>query len=109
MSAVAHVLKWFPLNEPLIRDSEFLDFNKKEGCSFSNITTFVECYPKLLPFSHKEVDRLSEEFLEYQSLSKQDVPPKVWENATVCEGYEKRIYHNGYDIGPSFSSNITWT
>ena len=96
MSAVAYVLKWFPLNEPLIRDSEFLDFNKKEGCSFSNITTFVKRYPKFLPFSYKEMDRLSEEFLEYQSLSRQDVPPEVWENATVCEvceGNEKTIYH----------------
>ena len=96
MSAVAYVLNWFPLNETLIRDREFLDFNKKEGCSFSNITTFVKHYPKLLPFSHKEMDRLGVEFLKYQSLLRQDVPPEVWENDTVrevCEGNEKTINH----------------
>ena len=49
ISAVAYVLKWFPLNEPLIKDSEFIDFNKKEECSQSMILTFVERYPKLLP------------------------------------------------------------
>lgn len=52
-SAVAYVLKWFPLDEPRIKDSEFIDFDKKEECSPSMILTSVERFPKLLPFSHQ--------------------------------------------------------
>ena len=51
MSAVTYVLKWFPLHEAVIKDSEFVDFRKKEECDFSMVCTFIERYPKLLSFT----------------------------------------------------------
>ena len=42
MSAVTYVLKWFPLHEAVIKDSEFVKFRKKEECDFSMVCTFIE-------------------------------------------------------------------
>ena len=46
--AVTYVLKWFPLDDAVVKDSEFVDFNKE--CDFSMVCTFIERYPKLLNF-----------------------------------------------------------
>ena len=40
-SAVTYVMKWFPL-DAVVKDSEFVDFNKKEECDFSMVCTFIE-------------------------------------------------------------------
>lgn len=95
-SAVAYVFKWFPLNEILIRNSEFVNFSKKEECDFSMVCTFIERYPKLLSFTDKELDKVCEEFLDYQAMSRDEIPQNVWDEA-VCheqgDGSTKVIYH----------------
>ena len=95
-SAVAYVFKWFPLHETLIKDSQFVDFSKKEECDFSMVCTFIERYPKLLSFTGKELDKVCEEFLDYQAMSRDEVPQDVWDEA-VChedgEGSTKVTYH----------------
>ena len=68
-SAVKYVFKWFPLSEQLIKDSQFLDFTKKEECDFLMVCTFIDRYPKLFTFTDKELDTVYEEFLDYQAMS----------------------------------------
>ena len=95
-SAVSYVFKWFPLNESLIKDSQFVDFNKKEECDFSMVCTFIERYPKLFPFTDMELDKVCEEFLDYQAMSRDEVPIAVWDEAICHEdgaGSTKVTYH----------------
>ena len=95
-AAVAYVLKWFPLNEAIIKDSQFVDFNQKAECDFSMVLNIVAKYPKLLHFKPDEIDKLNEEFVDYQALSKSDIPDSVWDQAVCYEtddGVEKKAYH----------------
>ena len=49
-------------------------------------------YPSLLPFSTvTELNKLEEEFLEYQFLEQSLIPESVWESASVVE-WELRYY-----------------
>ena len=60
------------------------------------VCTFVKRYPKLLNFTNIELDKLNEEFLDYQALSKDGIPQTVWDNAIcyeVGEGDQKKTYH----------------
>ena len=49
----------------------------------------------LLPFqSPQEVDKLSEEFTEFQLLHDDDIPKQIWEKATVkVDAVAKMVYH----------------
>ena len=95
-SAVAYILQWFPFHDAIVKDSEFVDFNKKEQCDFSMVCTFIDQYSKLLPFNSIELDKVCEEFLDYQSMSKDEIPKDVWDEA-ICDeqddGCNKVTYH----------------
>ena len=98
VSAMAYMLKWFPFSEAIIRCSEFVDFDQKEHCDFSMVLTVVERYPKLLDFqqSPQEIDKLNEEFVDYQALSRNEVPKEIWEDAACYETGEssdKVVFH----------------
>ena len=95
-TAVSYIMKWFPLNDNVVKDSQFVDFEVKEQCHFAMVCTFVKRYPKLLTFTNTELDKLNEEFLDYQALSKDAIPQTVWDNAVcyeVAEGDQKKTYH----------------
>ena len=89
-SAVTYALKWFPLDNAVVKDSEFVDFNTKEECDFSMVCTFIERYPKLLNFKDRELDKVCEEFLGYQAMSRDEIPKDIWDDA-VC--YEDTYFH----------------
>ena len=95
-TAVSYIIKWFPLNDDVVKDSQFVDFEVKEQCDFTMVCTFVKRYPKLLNFTNTELDKLNEEFLDYQALPKDAIPQTVWDNAVcyeVGEGDQKKTYH----------------
>lgn len=49
-------------------------------------------YPSLLPFSTvTELNKLEEEFLDYQLLEQSQIPESVWESALVVDG-ESQYY-----------------
>ena len=77
--AFTYVLKWFPHHEAVIKDNEFVDFRKKEECDFSRVRTFIERYPKLLSVTDKELDKVCEEFLDYQAtcMLRDEIPQNV--------------------------------
>ena len=52
-SAVTYLLKWFPLDDAVVKDSEFVDFNKKKEWDFSMVCTGTESarFPNLSPIA----------------------------------------------------------
>ena len=57
---------------------------------------FIERYPKLLSVTDKELDKVREEFLDYQAMSMDEIPQDVWNDAAcyeVGECSEKVTYH----------------
>ena len=79
---VAYILKWFQLKEPVVKDSQFVNFFTKEECDFGMVATFVQRYPALLDFKDEDLDKLNEEFIDYQTLSREDIPTSVWDEAS---------------------------
>ena len=60
------------------------------------VCTFIERYPKILKFNDQELDKLNEQFLDYQALSSEDITKDVWEDAVCYEvnmNSEKITYH----------------
>ena len=81
-AGVAYILKWFPLKEPVVKDSQFVNFFTKEKCDFGMVATFVQRYPALLDFKNEDLNKLNEEFIDYQTLSREDIPTSVWDEAS---------------------------
>ena len=49
----------FLFHDAIVKDNEFVDFNKKEQCDFSMVCTFIDQSSKLLPFNGIELDIVS--------------------------------------------------
>ena len=57
---------------------------KHESATFSSIEYFIHRYPHLESFIDLHViDTIQQQFISYQLLEDTDIPPKVWEDATV--------------------------
>ena len=52
------------------------------------VYTFIERYLKLFSFTDKELDKVCEEFLDYQAMSRDEVPHTVWDEAVCYEDSE---------------------
>ena len=60
------------------------------------VCTFIERYPKLLNFKGRYLDKVCEEFLDYQAMSRYEIPKEVWDDAVCYEdsnGSSKVTYH----------------
>lgn len=76
---------------------QFLNFEQRK-CSytFDSVEFFCSKYLDLLPFTSAQMDRLQEEFIDYQLLEKSDIPDTVWNEALMYEEgaeEEKKQYH----------------
>ena len=61
-------------------------------------------YPKLLNFKDRELDKVCEEFLGYQAMSRDEIPKDIWDDAVCYEdstGSTKVTYH-GIEFGVIF-------
>ena len=107
ITAVEYALKNLPLKYEELENAYFLNFQTRETSLFSQVEFFVTRYnnkmylqlhymknniislryPSLLPFSTvTELNKLEEEFLEYQLLERSQIPESVWESALAVEG-----------------------
>lgn len=67
--AVEYAMKKLPMREPLIKHAMFLDVQQRVECGVEDTLYFVDRFPELLPYNGPdERDKLSEEFLDYQSM-----------------------------------------
>ena len=83
-------------DDAVVKNSEFVDFNKKEECDISKVCTFIERYTKLLKVEDRELDKVCEEFLDDQAMSRDEIPKDIWDDAVRYEdsvGSTKVTYH----------------
>ena len=85
--ALDYARSHLPLNDPVLENARFLNFALRESSELSQLEYFIDRYSSLLP--HKsdpaKMEKLKDEFISYQLLDDSDVPPGVWERATVYE------------------------
>ena len=51
--------------------------------------------------STRELDKLSEELVEYQLMQDEDIPQEVWKEAAITDDHEGTVYHR-------FRMDIIW-
>lgn len=83
LDTAMYVIKSFPFNDPLLMHAEFINFEKRLDASFTDATYFVEKFPSVLRFSASEMDKLQEEFNEYQLM--EELPEDVYNAAKIVQ------------------------
>ncbi len=68
--ATVYMLAWFPLQDELLCNATWIDFDHRLEKHFSSVEFFVHKYPLLFP--EMDMDRLYEQFLNYQVLNEDD-------------------------------------
>lgn len=96
VKATSQALQKLPFDDCVLNHARFLNFERKEECTFDPVEFFCAKYSDLLQFTPAQMDKLQEEFVDYQLLEKNDIPNAVWKEAIVyeegAEGEEKQ-YH----------------
>ena len=97
IDAASQALKKLPFDDPVLSNSVFLNFEEKEDCSVNSVEYFCHKYSNVLKFQNSDMNKLQDQFLDYQLLKKQDIPKSTWEEALVYEDREHGIKHYRMD------------
>ena len=89
MEAVAQALKKLPFDDLVLKHAKFLNFEKREDCTFDSIEYFCDNFYNVLDV---EMDKLQEEFTMYQLLERSTIPDTIWQQALVGEDGDDKNY-----------------
>lgn len=79
-------------------------FFQRENAYVEDVEFVLKNYPTVLPTTARETHLLQEEFEEYQLLSNEDIPKKVWDEAQIKLSNEE----NEEKSSSSFRMDVTW-
>jgi len=75
-----------------LENAKFVDFSSRETASFTEAEFFVHRYPNLLPCtSNTALTELEEEFLDFQLMTRTEIPESIWKSAIVVDEEEKKF------------------
>ena len=80
-----YAVKNLPLDDVVFRNSRFANFASTKDVSVEDVKYFIDRYSTILKFGAPEYDSLHDEFISYQLLSDDDIPPQVTKEATVLQ------------------------
>ena len=100
-------LKKLPFHDPALNNSQFLNFDNKEECTFDYVVFFCEHYSEILSFTPLQMDKLQEKFTTYQLLQKSDIPEDVRKEAQIsCDEDNEKVYYRMDKIWGYLSQGI---
>lgn len=79
-----YLQKWCPINDELLSNAEWLDFEKRQSKNFMAVEYFTHKFPHL--FHNMDVDLLAEQFMAYQILPDDAIPASVKTDAGLAPG-----------------------
>ena len=88
-TAYNYCQRWLPLNDDLLKNCQFINFEERLKCNFDNVTSIIGAMPNIFGKYSNDVqllDQLQEEFLTYQGTAKTEIPQNVWDNAAIRQG-----------------------
>lgn len=83
IDAASQALKKLPFNDCVLKNARFLNFEAKEECTFDSVEFFCTKYSNLLQLTPADMDRLQEEFTDYQLIEISAIPDMIWKEAVV--------------------------
>ena len=78
-----YAVKNLPPDDVVLRHSRFAKFASRKDGSIEDVEYFIDRYLTILKFGAPEYDSLHDEFISYQLLSDDYIPPQVIKEATV--------------------------
>ena len=99
VGAADYLLRWCPFEDDLLVHATWLDFEQRLQKNFPSVEYFVHRFPNAL--DNIDMDRLNEEFINYQLLSAEDMPPALSEEHLRVDylwGYLKGIKEPGTNV-----------
>ena len=91
-------VKWLPLEDILLENCQFINFERRSTSSFGSVQYTIEYFHtisvKVIENSALS-DQVEEEYLEYQSLVKEDISQHIWENAFIQDTSQNDDYRMG--------------
>ena len=100
IAAAQYMWKNLPLNDDVLRNAQFVNWNKRRSTTFAEASFFVERYSNILNLSVREIELLHDEFVDYQLMNESDLPDDVRQAATV------QLDDDGNAV--SFRMDIIW-
>ena len=98
-SALNYIINKFPINNPIICNAMWLDAPNRMKSRWENVEFFLEKFPSF--FVDIDTDTVFEEFVDYQTLSDEDIDQEAWKEAKVIdktnEGDEE-VFHYRADV-----------
>lgn len=76
-AAVEYLESRFCFNEPVFEHAVWANFYKRQQATFSSVMFFVEKYSDILNFAPRDIDLLQDQFVDYQLLPTDFLPPAV--------------------------------
>ena len=84
-----YLLKWCPIKDDLLSHATWVDFEHRIEKSFYSVEFFIHRYKQI--FTGMNMDKLEEQFLNYQLLTDEEIPKDVKEKAGRDESDYYRI------------------
>ena len=72
-----------------------MDFFSRETAKWSDIECFISRHEGILQFSHQEIDMLYEEFVDYKTLSINELPEDALTDAVIQANKNSDEYQIG--------------
>ena len=80
-----HAVKNVLLDDVVLRHSRFANFANRKDVFIKDVEYFIDRYSTILKFGAPEFDSLHDEFISYQLLSDDDIPPQIIKEAKVLQ------------------------
>ncbi|CAB4011488.1 Hypothetical predicted protein, partial [Paramuricea clavata] len=78
-AAAQYAVAKLPFHDKVLENSRFVNFEKRREHEFTMVEFFLQRFPDHLEMSVEEQEKLQEQFIDYQLLSNDNIPPTCLE------------------------------
>ena len=99
--ALQYIQNKFPIKNEVIHNSVWVDVEKRDKTTWSNIEFFLLKYSNQTCMEGVDNDKVFEEFVDYHSLTDDEIGHNAWSEAEVVDGKDEdgnKIVHYHFDI-----------
>ena len=104
--SLSYIQETFPIND-VICVSVWIDFSKRWEVLWDNVEFFVHKYKSVTSINDIDCDTWYNEFIDYQTLSNDEIPNTAFHDAKVVDIDEEEVFHYRMDILWWHLSNLT--
>ena len=81
VAAAQYAIEKLPFEDKVLQNAKLLNVPLRRRAQFSQVEHIIKRFPNIIQYSPSDIDKLHEEFAEYQLLKDEEVPSDVRENA----------------------------